>query len=82
MKTRSKNPLITGIMWLDEDKNIDMIRHSCEMEESLKYGWRRHNGENFGRQEIEEKDYIIKTDFIKVPHKGEKGGDWTGKETK
>ena len=44
----------------------------------LKYGWTSHDGTNFGMQDIAEKDYNIRTDFVKRPG-GNHGGDWTWK---
>ena len=43
-----------------------------------KYGWLKHDGVNFGVQEIQENDFIIKTEFVKQPG-GSHGGDWTAR---
>ena len=45
-----------------------------------KYGWLKHDGVNFGVQEIHEKDFIITTEFVKRPG-GQHGGDWTARLT-
>lgn len=53
------------------------IRHTCEQGDRLsKYGWLKHDGVNFGTQEIVDDDFILMTDFVKQAG-GDHGGDWT-----
>jgi mannosyl-oligosaccharide glucosidase len=55
------------------------IRHWCEQGDQLAtYGWRAHDGVNFGVQQIIDRQMIIATSFIKRPG-GQHGGDWTAK---
>lgn len=41
-----------------------------------KYGWERHDGEQFGRQELYDGDYHITTLFAKRFFYEHRGGDW------
>lgn len=54
------------------------MRHFCEDKHSLKsFGWKEHNGTDFGRQELLENDLKLETSFVK-PNEGSLGygGDW------
>eukprot|EP00026_Physarum_polycephalum_P001358 Phypoly_transcript_01359.p1 GENE.Phypoly_transcript_01359~~Phypoly_transcript_01359.p1 ORF type:complete len:805 (+),score=137.01 Phypoly_transcript_01359:1030-3444(+) len=81
-KTRSPTPLTTGLMWfsaprLDSYKE-ENVRHACEQHDKLKrYGWMKHDGKNYGKQEIEDptNKVTLNTEFIKYPG-GKNGGEW------
>ena len=45
-----------------------------------KYGWLRHDGVNFGLQEIRDTEFHLNTTFVKQPG-GSHGGDWTARFT-
>ncbi|XP_054712390.1 mannosyl-oligosaccharide glucosidase-like [Uloborus diversus] len=81
MRTRSPYSLSTGIMWFTQkviNNKID-IRHWCDQWNSVKhYSWLEHDGENFGIQKIEDKDYYLVTSFVKQVG-GQHGGDFTAK---
>lgn len=81
LRTRSPNSLMLGLMWFSRyssDGNIH-IRHSCEQSDKLpRYGWIRHDGINFGTQEIVDNGYMLTTDFVKRTG-GDHGGDWTAR---
>ncbi|KAJ1737476.1 Processing alpha glucosidase I [Coemansia sp. Benny D160-2] len=69
-------------MWfgLDNQRNWDSIRHSCELGDNLsEYGYARHNGRDFGEQIMRDTDHgvEIKSEFIKVP--GTNGGSWAAR---
>lgn len=89
-RPRLPNTLMTGLVWaglthsqelgipayprLNSNPTIGW-RHSCENSHNLsKYGWTKHDGRNFGSQEIIDGQvgWLIKTDFLKKPH-GSKG---------
>ena len=70
---------MTGLMWFPHfEPNGEMnIRHTCEQSDGLrKYGWLKHDGTNFGSQEIVDMDFALNTDFVKKMG-GDHGGDWT-----
>lgn len=80
MKTLSENSLVTGLMWLQQhvrhSKDLP-LRHSCEQDDNLsRYGWIAHDGLNFGIQDIMEKKFNLRTEFVRRPG-GDHGGDWT-----
>ncbi|KAK3094634.1 hypothetical protein FSP39_004266 [Pinctada imbricata] len=81
MKTRTPRSPVFGLMWLTQF-TFEMpppIRHWCSQDDKLaKYGWLKHDGVNFGVQEIEENTYKIRTEFVKRPG-GDHGGDWTAR---
>ena len=72
---------MTGLMWFplySPDGQLT-IRHTCEQSDGLhKYGWLKHDGTNFGSQEIVDKDFVLNTDFVKRLG-GNHGGDWTAR---
>lgn len=81
LKTRSPQPLAAGLMWFSHSlKNGDLlIRHWCNQWDRLqKYGWTRHDGVNFGVQQIVDEEYVIETSFVKRVG-GLNGGDWTAR---
>ncbi|CAG5091136.1 Oidioi.mRNA.OKI2018_I69.PAR.g12876.t1.cds [Oikopleura dioica] len=70
-------------MWLNNkfprnEIQGDIVRHKCNQDNQLKYGWKEHDGVNFGVQSIQEKNYKIWTKFLKQ-QVGGNGGDWTVK---
>ncbi|XP_014771134.1 mannosyl-oligosaccharide glucosidase [Octopus bimaculoides] len=81
LKTRSPSSPVVGMMWMTEfTRNMPPpVRHWCDQGDNLlRYGWLKHDGVNFGIQEIVEDQYTIRTEFIKRPG-GDYGGDWTTK---
>ncbi|XP_076812485.1 mannosyl-oligosaccharide glucosidase-like [Clavelina lepadiformis] len=80
MKTKSPQSLVTGLMWLKQNKKFKgepPMRHTCEQgDQILKYGWVAHDGVNFGIQDIAERGYMLRTEFVKRVN-GDHGGDWT-----
>ncbi|KAL0487692.1 mannosyl-oligosaccharide glucosidase [Acrasis kona] len=83
MKTRSEDPLVTGLAWHNAH-NFQNFRHASEMSEHFSYGWNKHDGVNFGSQTVEDREnnVVMQTEFIKDFSKGDStdqkdGGDWT-----
>lgn len=69
-------------MWLGDEKDDDgkhVMRHFCENSQDLKsFGWREHNGVDFGRQELLDQDMILETSFVKSKEGSlGYGGDWS-----
>lgn len=86
MKTRSPKSPVIGLMWfeqyIDKWKNPNIkLRHWCDQRDNIKkYGWLKHDGKNFGIQEIVENTFKFNTSFVKRPG-GINGGDWSSRIT-
>ncbi|KAM9212058.1 mannosyl-oligosaccharide glucosidase [Dugong dugon] len=83
MKTRSPQPLLTGLMWAQQGATpgIPKLRHTCEQGDGVgPYGWEFHDGLSFGRQHIQDGALKLTTEFVKRPG-GQHGGDWSWRVT-
>lgn len=81
MKTRSPTSPVFGLMWLSHmpSQMPPPLRHWCEQGDQLDgYMWQMHDGINFGIQEIKEKSFFVKTEFVKRAG-GDHGGDWSAR---
>ncbi|XP_071828540.1 mannosyl-oligosaccharide glucosidase-like isoform X2 [Apostichopus japonicus] len=81
LKTRRPNSPVTGLMWFKQHvrQRPLPIRHTCEQSDQLEsYGWLKHDGLNFGIQDIVEKEFSLTTQFVKRPG-GRNGGDWSAR---
>ena len=81
MKTRSARSPVLGLMWFTEFiKQWPLaVRHWCDQGDGLsRYGWQKHDGVNFGVQDLEEKTFTLKTEYVKRPG-GQHGGDWSAR---
>lgn len=83
LKTRSPADLLTGLMWmvpeLIKSQNLG-LRHWCEQGDNLdSFGWKQHDGENFGVQEISDRGLKITTSFVKRSQNGQHGGEWSAR---
>lgn len=82
MKTRSPRSPVVGLMWFEElpgnkKRPQPNIRHWCKPNDNvLRYGWKKHDGKNFGIQEIVDTNFKLTTSFIKH-HNTLSGGDWS-----
>ena len=79
-KCRTPESLVAGLMWLGVKDEMYGMRHFCENSDDLSsFGWREHNGRDFGRQELVENDMILETSFVKSKGDGSSGygGDWS-----
>lgn len=79
-KCRTPQSLVAGLMWLGVKDEMYVMRHFCENSDDLSsFGWREHNGRDFGRQELVENDMILETSFVKSKGDGSSGygGDWS-----
>ncbi|KAK1332943.1 hypothetical protein QTO34_006474 [Cnephaeus nilssonii] len=80
MKTRSPQPLLTGLMWAQHG-TTPKLRHTCEQGDGVgPYGWEFHDGLSFGRQHIQDGALRLTTEFVKRPG-GQHGGDWSWRVT-
>ncbi|XP_037383574.1 mannosyl-oligosaccharide glucosidase [Talpa occidentalis] len=83
MKTRSPQPLLTGLMWAQQGATAGTpkLRHTCEQGDGVgPYGWEFHDGVSFGRQHIQDGALRLTTEFVKRPG-GQHGGDWSWRVT-
>eukprot|EP00850_Spirogloea_muscicola_P022011 SM000272S10278 [mRNA] locus=s272:104617:110725:- [translate_table: standard] len=73
--------LLGGLMWLGVKDGGLSLRHTCEESDRLaRYGWLRHDGESFGRQEILDDQRLITTSFVKSFEPGAGyGGSWAAR---
>jgi len=82
MKSRSAKDVVTGLMWfLPRHVNQGSLglRHWCEQGDNLKqFGWNKHDGREFGVQNIVDRGVKIETSFVKVVA-GSNGGDWSNR---
>ncbi|CAA7057827.1 unnamed protein product [Microthlaspi erraticum] len=71
-------PLVAGLMWRVTREGKPVMRHFCENKNDLKsFGWREHNGIDFGRQDLIENDLTLETSFVKTKEGSHGyGGDW------
>lgn len=82
MKSRSAKDVVTGLMWF-LPKHVSQgslgLRHWCEQGDNLKqWGWNKHDGREFGIQNIVDRGVNIETSFVKVMG-GSAGGDWSNR---
>lgn len=58
---------------------LAFLSHWCEQGDRLeRYTWTKHDGRNFGVQEIDDGPVRLTTSFVKRPG-GDHGGDWTAR---
>jgi mannosyl-oligosaccharide glucosidase len=78
VRARTPLSLVAGLMWLGVKDEMYVMRHFCENSDDLStFGWREHNGRDYGRQELVENDMVIETSFVKSKGDGlGYGGDW------
>lgn len=66
-------------MWLVAREGKHVMRHFCEDKDGLRsFGWKEHNGIDYGQQILVETDLRLETSFVKskVGNLGY-GGDWS-----
>lgn len=71
--------MVAGLMWTGVKDGRFSMRHVCQDADELeKYGWMRHNGRDYGHQELVDQDMTLMTSFFKSKEDGSGyGGDWT-----
>ena len=68
LRSSSPDSPAIGLIWLTNDSNnVNSIklRHYCNANDGITYGWKSHNFQDFGFQQILDKDYALNTSFIK-----------------
>ncbi|KAJ8476372.1 hypothetical protein OPV22_020099 [Ensete ventricosum] len=78
IRARTPRSLIAGLMWIGIKDGQFFLRHICQDSDDLStYGWRDHNGRDYGRQEIVDHGLSFMTSFLKEKREGSGyGGDW------
>ncbi|CAF2973449.1 unnamed protein product [Rotaria sp. Silwood2] len=80
LKHRSAKSLSGGLMWFDygtlQKSNDRFLRHWCDQNDQLKYGWTYHDGETFGIEDIKDNNLNLNIQWMKQIS-GQHGGDWT-----
>ncbi|XP_065043148.1 mannosyl-oligosaccharide glucosidase GCS1-like isoform X1 [Musa acuminata AAA Group] len=78
IRARTPQSLIAGLMWIGIKDGQYFLRHICQDSDDLStYGWRDHNGRDYGRQEIVDHGLSFMTSFLKEKREGSGyGGDW------
>lgn len=77
-RTRTPESFLTGLLWfgtLDTeswksiDKLIQDMRHTCDQGDDMVYGWKYHNGKDYGLQTIKDpmNNVAIKIEFVSLP---------------
>ncbi|KAL5055445.1 hypothetical protein RYX36_036127 [Vicia faba] len=78
IRARTPQSLMAGLMWIGVKDGRYHLRHVCRHEDDLStYGWKRHNGRDYGHQVLVDHGMILTTEFLKS--KGVDsgyGGDW------
>lgn len=85
IKPRTPDGPVFGLFWFRqypqrESPKTSRIRHTVRngVGEVTKFGWVRHDGSNFGKQEITDNFMELTTSFAKRKG-GEHGGDWSAR---
>jgi mannosyl-oligosaccharide glucosidase len=82
LKHRSARSLSAGLMWFDyqtlQQSPDRFLRHWCDQNDRLKYGWTYHDGETFGTERITDENLHINIQWLKEVT-GQHGGDWTAR---
>ncbi|GAQ91059.1 mannosyl-oligosaccharide glucosidase [Klebsormidium nitens] len=82
IRARVPKSIIAGLMWLGISKQMYRTRHECEDSDEMSgYGWLRHDGVRFGRQELLDEGYLITTSFMKDPEDRGAFGEWAVRVT-
>ncbi|KAG2438869.1 hypothetical protein HYH02_010667 [Chlamydomonas schloesseri] len=83
MRTRTPKGLVSGLMWFDPDDFATLqqyrVRHEASQGDGLgSYGWKRHDGRNYGQQILVDNDYNITLSMLKTfGEDSGPGGDWS-----
>ncbi|KAF5939858.1 hypothetical protein HYC85_021025 [Camellia sinensis] len=78
IRARTPQSLVAGLMWLGLKDGRYFMRHVCQDSDELKtYGWTCHNGRDYGRQMLVDRDMTLMTSFLTSKEDGSGyGGDW------
>ncbi|GAU97167.1 hypothetical protein RvY_08513 [Ramazzottius varieornatus] len=77
VRSRTPDSLEMGLMWFPYSGGKLNIRHLCDQNDRLRYGWLDHDGRSFGYQEILDDFANISTSFVK--RFSEQTNDWVAR---
>ena len=67
-RTRLPQSLLTGLAWFEPSsfESVHKMRHLAQQSDGLaQYGWKRHDGVNFGVQDILDGNVTITTSWVR-----------------
>ncbi|XP_028772194.1 mannosyl-oligosaccharide glucosidase GCS1 [Neltuma alba] len=78
IRARTPKSLISGLMWISIKDGRYHMRHVCNNDDGLStYGWKSHNGRDFGHQLLVDHGMNLDISFLKSKMVGSGyGGDW------
>ncbi|KAI4368487.1 hypothetical protein MLD38_017040 [Melastoma candidum] len=81
IRARTPRSLLAGLMWIGVKDGRYFIRHVCQDNDDLStYGWKSHNGRDYGHQLLVDHGMVLDTSFLKSKEKGSGfGGDWAAR---
>jgi mannosyl-oligosaccharide glucosidase len=65
VRSRTVDSVEMGLMWFSYNAHQLFLRHLCDQNDKLRYGWQQHDGRTFGYQEILDDQFNISTTFLK-----------------
>ena len=65
VRSRTPDSVEMGLMWFSYNAHQLFLRHLCDQNDRLRYGWQQHDGRTFGYQEIIDDSVNISTTFVK-----------------
>ncbi|GJP65120.1 hypothetical protein CLOP_g22023 [Closterium sp. NIES-67] len=79
IRPRLPRSVVAGAMWWAPRQDDFVIRHMCEQHDPVlhTYGWLRHDGRTYARQEVRDGPFDMSTRFLKSFNGSTGyGGDW------
>ncbi|OQV18067.1 Mannosyl-oligosaccharide glucosidase GCS1 [Hypsibius exemplaris] len=74
VRSRTPDSVEMGMMWFSYNAHQLFLRHLCDQNDKLRYGWQQHDGRSFGYQEIIDDAVNISTTFVK--RHNDQTNDW------
>lgn len=72
MRTKTPQALMTGLAWnsLNDVASLSKMRHSCELDDNVHFGWVEHDGRGYGHQKIVDRDHHSQLDIVYAKERG------------
>jgi mannosyl-oligosaccharide glucosidase len=82
VKNRSDRPLEVGLLWTavarrgHAESAVESLRYECEQNDEIQpYGWLEHNGRDYGREEIVDRQFDVHLNVSFL----QQGDDWSAR---